>query len=109
MEQIKKDEINYDELEFLRANTILNPFAYVSVLMAKRHADEYRNWYLENEGELLESDYAIADKIEYDLRFQNWKNKCASMWRQYSDGLDLDEFSRMVIHDSLNNENNRKR
>ena len=108
MEKMKKDEINYDELEFLRANTILSPFANFKVLATRWDADYFRNWYLKNEGELLESDYANADKIEYGLRFQNWKNKCASMWRQYSDGLDLDEFSRMVIHDSLNNENKKR-
>ena len=108
MKKMKKDEINYDELEFLRAKTILSPVAKLKVLVARRDADNFRNWYLKNEGELLESDYANADKIEYDLRFQNWKNKCASMWRQYSDGLDLDEFSRMVIHDSLNNENKKR-
>ena len=110
MEQIKKDEINYDELEFLRANTIiLNPFALASVLMARRQADEYRNWYLKHEGELLESDYTNADELEYDLRFKIWQNKCANLWKQNPDGLDLADFSKMVIHNNLNNKNNRKK
>ena len=89
------------ELEFLRRNTTLGPIALIKIGKMKQAIDKSRQWYLQMEGELIESDYTLADELEYDLRFQEWIRKCAPLWRQCADNTDLFAFSKMVMYQQI--------
>lgn len=94
-------QLNKDELEFLRANTFLGPIAMLKIAKVKAEIEKSRKWYLKMEGELLESDYTIADELEYELRQRAWENKLASLWKKHQDGLGLTEFAEMVMEQQM--------
>ena len=101
MKHFFESEVNYDELDFLRRNTILGPIAKIKLQRAKKYGDDFRKWYLEMERELLEADYTFVDELEYEMRLRTWENKCANSWKKYPDGLDLSEFARMVMESNM--------
>ncbi len=103
------EKINYSELDFLRKNTKLGPNASLKIKKARIEAEKYRKWYYEIEHELLETDYSLADELEYELRWRAWEKGCFKFWKKYGDGLDLTEFAKSVLNDTMNEQrSNRK-
>ena len=95
-------EFNSEELEFLRQNTRLGPISMAKIQQIKSQIEKYRRWFLKNEGELLESDYAPADLLEYELRLRAWERFWEKEWQKNPDGLGLSEFSRMILEQKMN-------
>ena len=94
-------EFDNDELLFLRANTVLGPVAKLKIMKVEESIDKFRNWYLKLEGELLETNYTVALELEYEIRLKAWQNRCLHLWKQYGDGLSLEEFSLVVMHQNM--------
>lgn len=97
-------DFNKEAFEFLKANTTLGPISLLKINKMKRELDKARDWYLKMEGELLASDYSLADELEYELRMRAWENKVASMWKKNPDGLSLFEFAEMIIEQNIENQ-----
>ena len=93
--------INYEELKFLRANTVLSPIAILRINKLKEKIETFRKWYFKVEGELVDSDYTIADKLEYNLRFKIWQTKCASLWKQIPSDIGLYEYAKAAMQDGI--------
>ena len=94
--------IDSNELSFLRANTTLGPVAKIKITQLQAAAEKMRKLYLKAEGELLESDYSIADEFEYEARLRVWENKCAALWKKSGDGLGLSEFAQLMMEQQMN-------
>ena len=103
------NEFNYEELEFLRQNTKLGPISLLKIQNIKNQSEKYRKWYLKNERELLESDYSMADELEYELRTKAWENSLSRIWKNNPDGQDLSEFAKMVMEQKMQETNRRGR
>lgn len=95
------ESINYDELKFLRTNTVLSPIAILRINKLKEKIETFREWYFKVEGELVDSDYTIADKLEYDLRFKIWQTKCAPLWKQISSNIGLYEYAKAAMQEGV--------
>ena len=93
--------INYNELEFLRKNTMLGPVALLKIQNLRNNAKEFRNWYYKIEGELLAVDYSEAEALEYRLRLKAWENKIMPVWQKYGQGWGLTEFAEMVMEQQM--------
>lgn len=102
------EEINYDELAALRANTMLDPISIIRIEKIKEEYEKIRNWYYKVEGELIESDYTEANKLEYALRFKIWESKCAPIWKKHPDGLGLSEYAKMALEQCVEKEKKNK-
>ena len=74
MYEYESKELDREKLEYLRKNTFLGPIAMFKIARAKKQVDDFRKWYQQREGELLEADYTIADELEYELRFNAFQN-----------------------------------
>lgn len=96
------NDLDYERLEFLRKNTMLGPIALLRIAKAKKDADRFRQWYKEKEGELLEADYTIADQLEYEMRFNAYQNSVGPLWSKHGDGLDLRDFTELVMDQAMN-------
>lgn len=101
MNEYDNKAVDYNELEFLRANTMLGPAAALKITKMKAESEQLRKAYFKAEGELLESDYSLADEFEYEMRLRAWENKCASMWKKYGDGLGLSEFAKEAMQQRM--------
>ena len=94
-------EFNEKKLEFLRKNTILDPISILRIQRVNAQMEKCRKWYLEAEGELLSSDYTMADRLEYELRLRAWERSWYKEWEKNSDGLSLSEFADMILQQKI--------
>ena len=101
MYEYESKELDREKLEYLRKNTFLGPIAMFKIARAKKQVDDFRKWYQQREGELLEADYTIADELEYELRFIAFQNGLGKQWKQNEDGLSLYEFAEMVMEQNM--------
>ena len=85
------------ELHFLRSNTILGPVALLKIDSTRVELGRIDKWYQKIEGVTLSGGYNLADDLEYNLRFEAWKNKCAEAWQKCDKNTDLASFSKAVM------------
>ena len=95
-------ELDWDKLEYLRNETVLGPVAMYKVNRAKKLAENFRNIYQQYEGEVVSTDYSVADELEYEMRFNAYCNKLSKDWLQYGDGLGLQEFAENCMAQHIN-------
>ena len=69
MYEYESKELDREKLEYLRKNTFLGPIAMFKIARAKKQVDDFRKWYQQREGELLEADYTIAEVF---MNLQKW-------------------------------------
>ncbi len=109
MKENNNKEINYTKLAFLRKNTILGPIALLKIQSMKNDTEEFRKWYYQMEGEILSSDYTIADELEYKLRLKVWEGKVAPVWQKHGQEFGLTEFAEMVMDQQMEKSKNKSR
>ena len=85
-------EFDIRTLYLLRENTYLDPISYFKVQGLRQDAREYQAMinYLENCQ--IGVDYSKANKLEAELRFNEWKKVVKRYWNQNS-GVTLDDFA----------------
>ena len=91
-ELLEKQREQRKRLESLREMTTLNPFDYFRVKNARWQAERFRDIYIsENQSDIIETDYSVADDLEYFLRFRQWERDVKSAWLKYL-GLENDRY-----------------
>ena len=103
----------YDErrerLESLRQLEKLNPINYIRVAKAKMDAEKLKELYIkQNPGDIIETDFSVAEDLEYELLFSQLRKSVMKEWKEYidleKDGFGLDEYTEEVIK-SFNSRN----
>ncbi len=108
MKEYKAKEFNQETLEFLKKNTILGPISLVKISKLKNEIDKAREWYQKLEGETIDTNYSLADELEYELRFKAWMLQCSEIWKQLPDNIGLLEFSELALEYNVSKNKSKK-
>ena len=99
---------NFATLKFLRKHTILSPKSLIKIERAKDLAENFHKWYLTMEHEDLGIDYSNAERLEFELRFNEWQKSCVDAWQQYGTNMSLGDFSKRMLEGSMAEEAKKK-
>ena len=97
-----------DKLETLREIEKLNPINFLRVAKARMEAEKLRELYIkENPSDIIETDFSVAEDLEYELLFNQLRRRVTKDWKDYikleQDGFGLDEYIEEVINSYKNN------
>ena len=111
---MNESEINIDEyyqnqkerLYYLRELVVLNPIDKLRVLHARSLSEKYRNFYnMYNPNDIIETDYSVADDLEYTLRYKTFVKKLEKDFISYlnleKDGYGLEEHAESVLNNYI--------
>ncbi len=101
--------VDYKKLDVLRQSTVLGPIDKAKVLLARRNAEKFREYYIkQNPSDIIEVDYSVADELELNLRFLVLERYLERSWKNYSnmenDGYSLIEYTEDYIKQQVEKE-----
>ena len=95
------NKIYKEELIFLRSNTVLGPISLLKLEKLREEIIKARELFYKLEGCLIDFDYSSLEQLEYELRFEAWKNRCMNLWLINPDGLSLSEFAEIAMEQQM--------
>lgn len=94
---------DYNDLEFLRQNTILGPISLIKLSYLKSRIEQATEMANDCLNSSFEIDYSKVEELEYEMRFKQWKDRIMLSYINYGEGMTLDSFASMLIHERLRN------
>ena len=95
---------DYYCLEYLRRNTVISIKEKLKIEKMKNDLyDSYKELSRIEHTQLV-VDYTKAYEYEYIVRYRKFLKKMFPIWKKYSDGLDIEEFTNKIICDNINEE-----
>ena len=95
-----------ERLKYLRELVILNPIDKMRVLHARSYSEKYRAFYNKiNPNDVIETDYSVADDLEYTLRYKSFVKKLEKDFVGYlnleKDGYGLEEYAENTLNNYI--------